>query len=407
MSQSHYIIVGAGHAGAMAAVEMRKAGFLGAITLIGDETHLPYERPPLSKDILLGNAPTPPLLHTREALEAAAVRLELGVAVTQIDPAARRLVMADGRSMTFDRLLLATGGAARALPVPGGENAVMLRSLDDALALKARLTPGARVVVIGAGVIGLEVASSAVSIGCAVTVIERAAGPMERSAAPVIQDYVSQMHRGRGVALRYGATLAAIETVGDGSLRVVMKDGSAIAADIVVAGVGLTPNVALARAAGLSIDHAILVDDHGRTSAEGIYAAGDAVSFWHPLHERHLHWQTWQHAQNHGKAVARRMVGAEDKPYAPTPWFWSDQHGINLQFTGYPTEGDETVVRGDPDTHRFAAFHLRDGRVVGGTFINSGGMVRPTQALIASKAVIPAESLADPGIPLPRLIPKG
>lgn len=403
MAIEHHVIIGAGHAGATAAIELRRAGFTGTISLIGDEPHLPYERPPLSKQMLLAGDAEPAWIHTQAQLDEAAITPLLGRRAVAIDPAAHIVDLDDGTRITFDKLLLAPGGLARTPSVPGGDQAHVLRSLDDARRLQQSLKPGSAVVVIGAGVIGLEVASSASALGAQVTVIEQAPGPMARSLHPEIQAYVDGLHRRNGVTLRYGETLDSIEVRGEGDLLVHLAGSDPLPAALVVAGIGLAPDLTLAKAAGLATSSGILVDEYGATSAEDIFAAGDAACFWHPDLGAHVHWQTWQHAQNHGKAIARLMAGGERLPYRPNHWFWSDQHGVNMQFTGITNSGDEIVYRGDPAADRFAAFHRADGAIIGASFINSGGMVRPTQALITAGTRVPAEQLADPAIPLNKL----
>lgn len=403
MQGEQAVIVGAGHAGAMAAVELRSAGFAGRIVLVGEEDHLPYERPPLSKDLLLAPDTAPTVLHERAALDAADVELALGTRVQRIDRNAARLDVEGGASIAYDHLLLATGGIARPLDLPGGEHAITLRTLDDARRLQTLLRPGLAVVVLGAGVIGLEVASSAAKLGCRVTVVERQSGPMTRSLDPVMQEWLSALHRSRAVALEFDAELREIEARPDATYVLHLADGRTIAADVVVAGIGLIPSTALARDADLAVAQGVLVDEFGVTSDPAIRAAGDVTSFLHPDLGRHVHWQTWQHSQNHGKAVARNISGRAE-PYAPTFWFWSDQHGINMQVAGFPAEGDRTVLRGTLQDERFAAFHLREGVVVGATFINSGGMVRPTQTLIRTAQPVAPELLCDPAMPLQKIL---
>jgi NADPH-dependent 2,4-dienoyl-CoA reductase/sulfur reductase-like enzyme len=394
MSQQQAVIVGAGHAGAAAAIELRQAGFAGRIVLVGEETHLPYERPPLSKDLLLAPDAAPTWLHEQVALDEAQVELSLGRRVTAIDRAAARLTVEGGPDVAYDALLLATGGVARRLDISGTDHALTLRTLDDARALQARLGPGLHVAVLGAGVIGLELASSAARLGCQVTVVERQSGPMTRSLDPLMQGWLADLHRSQGVVLEFDADLQAIDVSAQGTYALVLADGREIVADIVVAGIGLTPSTGLASDAGLATAQGVLVDEYGMTSDPAIRAAGDVTSFWHPHFERHVHWQTWQHAQNHGKAVARNMAGAAEA-YAPPFWFWTDQHGINVQIAGFPAEGDRTVVRGALTDPRFAVFHLRDGVVVGATLVNNGGMARPVQAMIRSGAKIDPVLLHD------------
>jgi NADPH-dependent 2,4-dienoyl-CoA reductase/sulfur reductase-like enzyme len=400
MSSKLHIIVGAGQAGANAAVAMRGAGFDGRILLIGDEPHAPYERPPLSKAALTeAPEPEPSWFFSPEKYAALDIELQLGTSALALAPAARSLTLADGTVLQFDKLLLATGGRARALPVPGGEQALLLRTLDDARAIRARLVHGSRVVCIGAGVIGLEIASSAQQRGCDVTVLEAAASVMGRAMTPDLAKWVEQLHRTHGVGLQLSCGVEAIEQG-----RVRTTDGRTFPADLVIAGVGMVRETALAHAAGLELDGGIVVDAFGRTSAPDIYAAGDVAAFWHQSLNRRLRLESWKHAQNHGIAVGRVMAGVEE-PYDAVPWYWSDQHGITLQVAGLPHESATTVMRGDPAATSFSAFHLDlDGRLVAATGINAARDVRIALAML-QKGISPSPSkLADSAVKLQDLL---
>ncbi|MDA8251301.1 MAG: FAD-dependent oxidoreductase, partial [Rhodospirillales bacterium] len=272
------VIVGAGQAGAHAAMAARTAGLEGRIVLVGEEAHAPYERPPLSKAALTDEPPPEPGWFFPPARYAEqAIALLTGTAATAIDLAAGRVDLADGRRLPFDRLLLATGGRARRLGVPGGERALTLRTLDDARALRGRLRPGARVACIGAGVIGLEVAASAHARGCAVTVIEAAPAALGRCTTPEMAAWIAGLHRDAGITLHFGASVAAIAPD-----AVECAGGLRVPADVVVAGIGMTRNTELAAAAGLAVDNGILVDEVGHASAPGVFAAGDVAAFRHP-----------------------------------------------------------------------------------------------------------------------------
>jgi 3-phenylpropionate/trans-cinnamate dioxygenase ferredoxin reductase subunit len=394
-----HIIVGAGQAGAHAAIAMREAGFAGRIVLVGDEPHHPYERPPLSKEFLTADTETPPaLFHAVTRYAERDIELLLGSPVVAIDPAARRVSLQTGESLPYDRLLLTTGSRARHLAIPGGDDLLYLRTLDDARHIRLRLAPGLRLVCIGAGVIGLEIASSARQRGCEVTVLEAAPGAMARMLTPDMADYMVRLHRGHGVTLHFNAAISAIA-----EKKVICAD-RAIPADSVIAGIGVIRNTELAAAAGIAVDGGITVDEFGRTNLSGIYAAGDVAAFWHPLLHRRLRLESWRHAQNHGIAVGRVMAGVE-QPYDDIPWFWSDQHGVNLQVAGLPDQANRTVLRGDETAPSFAAFHLdTENHVVGATGINAPREVRAAQAMIrAGKPVDPA-AVADPRVQLQRLV---
>lgn len=398
------IIIGAGQAGAWAAVAMRQAGFTGRILLIGEEAHRPYERPPLSKAVLLAPEEPPVLyFHTEERYRELNIELMLGVAATAIDPAAKTVRLADSRVLSYDRLLLATGGRARHLPIPGGELVHYLRTLDEARALRAALPGAKRVVCIGAGVIGLEIASSAASRGAEVTVLEAAGTVMGRSLSPEGAAFVAGIHRESGVDLILGAAVSRIERNASGALVVHLGDGREIGTDLVVAGVGMTRNLELATAIGLDIDGGIVVDEFGRTGMPDIYAAGDVTAFWHPRLQRRLRLESWQHAQNQGQAAGRAMAG-ELKPYEDVPWFWSDQHGANIQVAGFPGEAVRTVVRPGASAATLAAFHLgADGEVIGVTAVDEPRAARAGQSMIRLAKPVDPVALVDPAVPLQKL----
>ena len=399
MTETH-VIVGAGQAGGWAAVAMRQAGFAGRILLIGAEPHRPYERPPLSKSVLTAvDEPPVSWFHPAPRYAELGVELWLGTSVTALDPVARRLALADGREVAFDRVLLATGGRARRLSVPGGERALTLRTLEDARAIRARLAEARTVVCIGAGVIGLEIAASARMRGTAVTVLEAAAGPMGRAVSPEVAAFVARLHRDHGVALHFGVTVAEIAPRGAGA-AVLCADGTAFPADLVVAGVGMERDLTLADGAGLELDGGVVVDTRTAASASGVFAAGDVAAFPHPLFGgARLRLESWRHAQNHGTAAGHAMAGA-GQPYDDVPWFWTDQFGVNLQVAGLPGLAARTVVRADAGG-AFVAVHLgADGRVVGISGANAPRDVRAGMALIRTGRAVDAGKVGDSAVPL-------
>lgn len=400
MPSGVHLIVGAGQAGANAAVAMREAGFAGRILLLGEEPHRPYERPPLSKAALTEDPePDPSFFYKLEKYESLGIELMLGARAARLDIARRTLALADGTALPFDRLLLATGGRARTLPVPGAAHALTLRTLEDAHRIRARLRPGVRVVCIGAGVIGLETAASAHQRGCDVTVLEAAPGVMGRAMTPAMARWVERLHLARGVGLHLGAGVAAIEPD-----RVLCADGRAFPADLVIAGVGMVRNVGLAQEAGLEVDGGIVVDEFGRTGVQGIFAAGDVAAFWHPVLQRRLRLESWKHAQNHGIAVGRSMAGVATQ-YEDVPWYWTDQHGITIQVAGSPHEAATTVLRGDETAANFSAFHLGpDGQLVAATGVNAAKDVRVAIAMIEKGLAPDPAKLADPSVKLQALL---
>jgi 3-phenylpropionate/trans-cinnamate dioxygenase ferredoxin reductase component len=404
MAATH-IIAGAGQAGGWAAITMRQAGFGGRILLIGDEPWRPYERPPLSKAVLTED-PEPPVLyfHPEERYAEHGVELMLGTPVEAVEPDAHQVLLGDGRRLDYDRLLLTTGGAARHLPVHGGDRALYLRTLEDAQAIRQRLGDARSVLCVGAGVIGLEIASSAHARGCAVTVLEALPRAMGRAVSPEGAAFIEGLHRAAGVALHFGVIVDRLDAGPDGSTAVTCRDGRVFSADLVVAGVGMQRNLALAEAAGLALEGGIVVDEWGRTSAPDIFAAGDVTAFLHPLFGRRLRLESWRHAQNHGIAVARAMCG-EAAPYDDVPWFWTDQHGVNLQVAGLPADAARTVVREGGPAGSFVAVHLADdGSVLGVTAANNAREIRAGQALIKSHKVVDVARLADATVPLQRLM---
>jgi NADPH-dependent 2,4-dienoyl-CoA reductase/sulfur reductase-like enzyme len=388
------VIIGAGQAGGHAAVALRDAGYAGRIVLVGEEAERPYERPPLSKQMLI--APEPPpvaYFHPEAHYTARDITLMLGVRATGIDAAGGRVHLADGQPLACDHLVLATGGRARRLSVPGAEQALYLRTLDDARRLRPLLLPGTRVVCIGAGVIGLEIAASAVARGCAVSVVEVGPTVMGRSLPPAVAEWMAALHRRHGVSLHLGTGVAEI---GAGQVRT--TEGEQIAADIVIAGIGMERNTELAAAAGVALDVGIAVDEYGRTNLAGIYAAGDVAAFWVPRLQRRLLLETWRHAQDHGAAVGRGIAG-KAAPYDEIPWFWTDQHGVNLQMAGTAEGAALRVVRGAMDTNSFSVWLLDlQSALLGVVGINAPRDVRAGMTLMRAGRPVDPARIADTSI---------
>lgn len=393
------VIVGAGQTGAHAAMAAREAGFAGRVLLIGAEVHAPYDRPPLSKAMLTEEPmPAPVPFHDPARVAERGIELRLGAVVAGIDRAAQRVELGTGERIAYDRLLLATGGRPRHLPVPGAEHLLVLRTLEDAAAIRARLLPGARVVCVGAGVIGLEIAASASRRGAEVTVLEAGPGCMGRSLTPEFSAFIGRLHARNGVSLHFGVEILGVEPG-----RVVTAGGM-FAADLVVAGIGILRNEELAAEAGLTTGNGVHVDEFGCSDDPAIFAAGDVAAFQHPFYGRRLRLEAWRHAQNHGIAVGRAMAGRK-AAYDDIPWFWTDQHGVNLQLAGLHDGAARTVLRGDPDGVSFAAFHLdQDGRVIAATGVNAPREVRAAQAMIPLAKPVDAAALADPSTNLQQLV---
>jgi 3-phenylpropionate/trans-cinnamate dioxygenase ferredoxin reductase subunit len=400
-----HVIVGAGQAGGWAAIAMRQAGYGGRILLIGEEPWRPYERPPLSKEVLTDD-PEPPIkyFHPEGRYEEQGIELLLGVTAQAVDVAAHRVRLSDGQVLSYDRLLMAPGGRARHLPIPGGERALYLRTIEDAQMIRSRLAQASRVICVGAGVIGLEIASSARKRGAAVTVLEALPRAMGRSVSPEGAAFVETLHRDAGVTLRFGVIVDAIEATVSGEFSVHCRDGERLLGDTVIAGVGMQRNQTLAEHAGLTLEGGIVVDEFGRTSAPDVYAAGDVTAFHHPLFDRRLRLESWRHAQNHGIAVGKAMCG-NNAPYDDIPWFWTDQHGVNLQVAGLPADAAQTIVRANTPPAAFTAVHLaEDGSVIGVTAANNPRDIRAGQALIRSRQPVDPAAVADTKVPLQQLI---
>lgn len=402
MADTH-VILGAGQAGSWAAMAMREAGFAGRILLLGAERVAPYERPPLSKAILTApSALPPPFFHPPERYAARQIELRLASPAAAIDRAGCCVVLEDGSRIGFDRLLIATGGRARRLTIPGGQHALVLRDLDDAAMLRARLAAARRVICIGAGVIGLEVAASARILGKEVTVLEEASRPMGRAVSPEAAAFITGLHADAGCTLRCAVRVQAIEPAADGFA--VLTDVGSLAADLVVAGIGMQRNEELAAAAGIATDRGIVVDARGASSAAGIAAAGDVAAFPHPLVPGLLRLETWRHAQNHAIAVARALCG-QDGVYDDVPWFWTDQYGVNFQVAGLPGQAARTMLRADA---RFLALHLdAENRLIGAEGADAARDIRAAERLIRSRRVLEPAMLADPALSLTGLARQG
>ena len=403
MSQT-FVIVGAGLAGAKAAEALRDEGHDGPLILLGEESELPYERPPLSKDYLRGESPREKTHALPDDFYAENdVELRLAVSVTELNRESNELVLADGERIGYDRVLLATGARPRRLPIEGGDLAGVhyLRNLGDSDAIAARLTDGGRVAVIGAGWIGSEVAASARQKGLEVTLIEHADVPLERVLGRQVGQIYADIHRDHGVELLTGQGIEAF----DGTDRVDavrLADGRRVECDFAVVGVGVIPRIELAEAAGLSVDNGIVVDKRLETSAAGIFAAGDVANAWHPFYETHLRVEHWANALNQPHTAALGMLD-KDASYDRLPYFFSDQYDVGMEYTGYVTDWDEVVFRGDVEAREFIAFWLSDGRVLAGMNVGVWDVTDPIKALIKAQNVVDKRALADPDVPLEQL----
>lgn len=395
-----FVIVGASLTGAKAAETLRAEGFDGRLILIGAEPERPYERPPLSKDYLRGEADEQPYVHAETFYAEQEIELRTSTEVTGLNLQATELELADGERLGYDSLLLATGAEPRRIPVPGADLAGIhyLRELADSRAIGEKLQAGVRVAVVGGGWIGAEVAASARQKGAEVTLIEQAEVPLERVLGSGVGALFRDLHRDHGVEFLSGTGVESFEG-SDSVERVITSHGRAVEADLVIVGVGVAPRTTLADAAGLAVENGIVVDASLRTSAPNIYAAGDVANAHHPFYGRGIRVEHWANALNQGPAAARSMLG-QQVSYDEIPYFFSDQYDLGMEYGGYATKWDEVVFRGDVEGREFVAFWLRGGRVEAGMNANVWDVNEQIRALVRSREPVDANLLADPEAPL-------
>lgn len=390
------VIVGAGIAGVSAAGGLRAAGFDGEIVLVSDEQELPYRRPPLSKEVARGDKGADDI-RIKPATWYADQGIELltGVRVDTIDTEASTVRLSDGRDLGYTRLLLATGGTARTFGLADAESSsvLTLRSMADIPRVQERLVDGAHIVIVGAGLIGSEIAASARSLGCDVTLLETASQPLPRLLPSDLAQVYVDLHKSNGTDLHTDVTVERIETSGDRTV-VTAADGRTWTASTVVLAVGMQPSTGLAESAGLDVDNGIVVDERGETSVPGIFAAGDVANLPSALAGRRHRVEHWQHAMNHGTAVGKAMAGA-DVTFDEVPWCWSDQYGTNLQVTGWPEAGHELHVRGSLDSRDFCAFFVDNGVLVGAVGMGRPNDIRTARKLIGARALVNPDVLRD------------
>jgi len=404
-SDQTFVIIGAGQAGGWAAKTLRDQGFEGRVIIVGDEDFAPHERPPLSKEVLLGDAEKEScLLWPPGTLEDADIEIRLGLSVKSIDANSHTMSLANGETLAWNKILIATGGRARSLDVDGVDldGVYTLRTIEDAEGIRARLTAGAKVLVIGAGWIGLEVAAAARKRDASATVVEVADRVCARALTENMSQWIHALHERHGVDIRL--TTAFSHFAGDGKLqKAVLGDGSEIDCDIAVIGIGLIPNTELAESAGLDIENGIVVDENGQTSHPDIFAAGDVTNHPNALLGRRVRLESWENAQNQAINSAKAMLDIKE-PYSEIPWFWSDQYDANIQMMGLPEEWDQTVTRGDREAGEFIEFYLKDGELQGAAAINNPRDLRFTRRMIISGRKFEADTLADPDVKLQKLM---
>jgi len=402
-----YVIVGGGLAAAKAVEGIRESDEKGGIVLVTEEDRLPYERPPLSKGVLKGeDDPASAYPHDEAWYAEQGVDLRLGTPATSLDTDARTVTLRDGTVLGYDKLLLATGSSARPLTVPGADldGVLYLREMQESEALKEQLTKGARIVIVGAGWIGLEVASAAAEAGASVTVVEPQPTPLNAVMGDTIGGWFADLHRSHGVEFRFGEGVDRLE--GDGRVEaVVTRSGDRIPADAVVVGVGITPNTGLAEGAGIEVDNGIVTDAALRTSADGVWAAGDVANWHSTTLERNVRVEHWANANDGGLAAGRSMAIGE-QTYDPVPFFFSDQYDVGLEYAGHvPRDsGAEVLLRGKPDTNEFMAFWVvpegEGVRVLAGMHVNVWDTIDAVQKLVRERTVVDRDRLADPDVPL-------
>ncbi|MDJ0908191.1 MAG: FAD-dependent oxidoreductase [Woeseiaceae bacterium] len=395
MSEQRIFIVGAGQAAVRAAEGMRKRGFDGRIVMLGDEAYPPYQRPPLSKAFLKGQLEENRLAFKADAwYEGQAIDLRVSARVERIDTAARELIAGEER-LAYDKLILATGSRPLQLPIPGADlNGVLeLRGIDDAKAIKTRLEGLDRLIVVGGGYIGLEVAAAARQMGRSVTVIERLPRLLSRVTSPEISSFFLDLHRGHGVDIRLEDSVERIE--GDGSVSAVqLSSGERIDADAVLIGIGVRPNQELAEGAGIACDDGILVDDHGATSADGVYAAGDCTR--REIDGASVRLESVHNALDQADRIAAHIVSGEDLPFDP-PWFWSDQYDVKLQAVGLFNGYDDIRLIGDVGASRFSALYFRGGTLLAVDSVNDPATFMSAKTLMKLGVTVTASEIEQSG----------
>jgi 3-phenylpropionate/trans-cinnamate dioxygenase ferredoxin reductase subunit len=390
------VIAGAGHGAGQVVATLKQKKFSGRIVLVGDEPHLPYQRPPLSKKFLAGNLSADRLYYKpAEFYEDSQIDVRLETRIDSIDRLAHKLRTEGGDEISYDRLVLALGSRVRKVAVPGSDlpGVHYLRNIADVDAIRAHATSGKRLVIIGAGYIGLEVAAVCRQLGLEVTVVEMADRVMSRVVSANVSDFFQLEHTNHGVKLLLSTSLAAFE--GKRRVKSVITDtGQNIAADLVVVGIGIIPNTELAKAAGLEVDNGIVVDDQCRTADPDIYAIGDCTSHPNSIYGQHLRLESVHNALEQAKTAASNICGIEAH-YSQVPWFWSDQYDLKLQIAGLSQGYDTVVLRGDPASRSFACLYLKDGSLIAVDAINAPREFMQSKALIASHAILDPEQLTD------------
>jgi 3-phenylpropionate/trans-cinnamate dioxygenase ferredoxin reductase subunit len=412
-TEEHVYVIGAGHAGGETAFALRQQGYAGPLTVIGEEAHVPYQRPPLSKAYLKGDCEAPSLyLRQPAAYEKANIGLLLSRRVERIDRASKKLVLDDGRELNYSKLALATGGRARRMTIGDAARAERtnnfhyLRTIDDVNAIRSRFQSGQRLVVVGGGYIGLEVAASAIARDVHVTVLEALPRVLARVTAPQMSEFYEQVHRNAGVDLRTNIEVTGLDfnAAGDAVTAVHCSGGVVIPADFVVVGIGLLPNTEIAQAAGLDVDNGIVVNEHAATSDPDIAAAGDCTNHPSVFCGRRIRLESVPNAVEQARVAAAYLAG-KPRVYDSVPWFWSDQYDLKLQMTGLSQGYDQFVLRGSMQNKSFAAFYLKEGRLIACDAVNRAQEFMVAKRMVAACRPFDAAALADESVPLKTLAP--
>jgi len=402
---STVVIAGAGHAAGQVVASLRQKKFTGRIVLLGEESWLPYQRPPLSKKFLAGELSAERLYFKPKSFyDDPDIEIHLGTRITAIDCNNRSVTADDGNEFTYDKLVLALGSRPRPLPLPGADLAGIhyLRGIDDVLSIQSEIQEGRRLVIVGAGYIGLEVAAVTTQLGLEVTVVEMEDRVMSRVVSPQLSEFYQREHLAHGVTLKLSTGTSGFS--GDGKLEYVLLDnGAKLPADLAIIGVGIVPNVELASAAGLATENGIVVDDHCQTSDPNIFAVGDCTLHPNKVLGRRLRLESVHNALEQAKTAASNICG-EDASYAQVPWFWSDQYDLKLQIAGLSQGYDEVVLRGDPQTRSFSCLYLRDGQLIAVDAVNRPKDFMQSKALIANHARIESQKLANIDIALKDMV---
>jgi len=400
-----FVIVGASQAGGWVANSLRSEGFEGKIILIGEEEHIPYERPPLSKEALLGDVSVESTYFwKKQTLEESKIDLRLGTRVSSIDRTAKKVITENGEEISFNKLAITTGARVRKLSIEGSQlpGVFYLRTIDDTLEIKNQITKGSNALIIGGGWIGLECAATLTKLGCKSIVVEAADRLCGRAVTPEISNWMLDYHSKNGVDIHLNTGIDIFQ--GKEKLEsAVLSNGEKVDCTVAVVGIGVIPNSELAADAGLDVDNGIVVNEQTQTSDPDIYAAGDVANHPNAILRRRIRLESYENAQNQGIAAAKAMLG-NSEPYSEIPWFWSDQFDANIQMIGIPENWDTTATRGKPENNEFVTFYLKNGVIDGAISINNPRDLRFGKRLMQEKKQVSVEDLSNMGIKLQALL---